>query len=122
MDGYSSCNLTICQHFDQAGLLCNTQCNQLVEGKLFIRGSCDQADAVQPEYCVLLAEDISKATLWQAAVQRHLAALKTTHRARARTRTLALMSTGRGLTHTRSHTTTNTLLVAVCALGRFQIR
>src|SRR5882757_3754830 len=122
MYGYSSRNLAVRQHLDQAGLLCNTQCNQLVEGKFLIRGRCDQTDAVQPEYSVLLAEDIREAALWQAAVQRHLAAFKTTHRARARTRTLTLVSTGRGLTHTRSHTTANTLLIAVCALGRLQIR
>ena len=63
----------------------------IVEGNL---GLAQLGDAVQIHHGVFGAEDVGESALGQAAVQRHLAALKTAHQARTGTRTLALVAAG----------------------------
>src|SRR5262245_10992909 len=58
---------------------------------------------------VLLAKDVGESTLGQAAMQRHLTALKTAQQPRTATRTLTFMSARRGLAHARTHSATHTL-------------
>src|SRR6266536_3104741 len=56
-----------------------------------------------------LAKNIGESTFRHAAMQRHLAAFKTANHARASTRTLALVSTGRSLAHAGAHTAPHAL-------------
>src|SRR5579863_709093 len=58
-----------------------------------------------------LAENIGKAALGHAAMQRHLAAFKSAHHTRTAARTLAFVATRRGFAHPGAHTATHTLLV-----------
>src|ERR1017187_3097178 len=57
----------------------------------------------------LLLKDVGKSALGQAAMQRHLAAFKSTLLAEARTRTLALGTARRGLAMPRAHAAANPL-------------
>jgi len=50
-----------------------------------------------------------KPRLGQTAMQRHLAAFKSAHHARAAARALAFMTTGGSLAHARAHATANSL-------------
>jgi hypothetical protein len=73
---------------------------------------------VQIHHRVLGAEDVGKAALGQAAVQRHLAALKAAHQAGAGAAALALVAAGRGLAHAGSHAAADTLAPGVGFSGR----
>src|SRR5581483_4194307 len=60
---------------------------------------------------IFLTENVGEAALRQAAMQRHLAAFKSTHHARTTARTLALMAAGRSLAHARAHAASDALPV-----------
>ncbi len=112
-------DLAVGQHLHQAvALLQDAVLGELVQRELRL---AELGDGVEAEDGVLHAEDVGEAALGQAAVQRHLAALKAAHQAGARTRSLALVAAGGRLAHARAHTAANALLVFIRLLGRLQI-
>ena len=84
-------------------------------------GGGDLGDAVEAEDLVLDAEDVGEAALGQTAVKGHLAAFEAAHERGAGAGALTLVSAGRGLTHARTHTAADALLVFVRLLGGAEI-
>src|ERR1700751_641080 len=77
---------------------------------------------IQIQHRVFSPENVRKPALRQPALQRHLAAFKSTHQARARTRSLSLVPTRRRLAVARTHSAPNALPVPIRLLRRPQIR
>jgi hypothetical protein len=80
-----------------------------IDGRL-----AEEHQLVEVHNVKFLAEDVGEAALRHAAMQRHLAAFKTTHHARTTARTLPFMSAGRGFAHAGPHTAADALLVLRC--------
>src|SRR5437016_3399014 len=68
------------------------------------------------------AKDVGEAALGHAAMERHLAAFKSAHHARATARTLTFVSAGRGLAHAGTHAAADTLLARIRLLRCSNIR
>src|SRR5271156_5409075 len=115
MNGDGGCELSVIEYLDEAVLLAEeAKGDDLVQGELGdLLGSGNLGDAVEAEDLVLDAEDVGEAALGQTAVKGHLAAFEATHEGGSGARALTLVSAGGGLTHTRTHTTADTLLVFV---------
>src|SRR5581483_6724615 len=71
----------------------------------------DSSQLIQIYNVEFLTEDVGEAAFRHTAMQRHLAAFKTTHHSRTTAGTLALMPAGRSLSHARSHAAAHALLV-----------
>src|SRR5439155_24610760 len=74
-----------------------------------------------------LAEDVGESALGKTTMQRHLTAFESAHHARTGTRTLTFVSTGRSLTHARTHTASDTLflfrrLVRLTEVGEIHLK
>src|ERR1019366_116537 len=112
MNGERLGQLAIAQNLDQR-LLARCQSELLVILNLDL-SDAEIFKTIEVEHGVLGAEDVDEAALRDAAMQRHLAAFKTTHQAEARTRSLAVVATGCCFAHARAHTTADTLAPGVC--------
>src|SRR3977135_4206949 len=77
---------------------------------------------LQADNTEFLAENISKAALRHAAVQRHLAAFKPAYHARTRSRTLPFVATRGSLAHAGAHTATHAFALFRCVLRCSNIR
>src|ERR1700722_14079104 len=123
VDRNSSLQLSVVENLDQAILLAQqAKRDDLVQRELgLIRSSIDLSNAVKSKNGVFHAEDVREAALRQTTVQRHLAAFKAAHQLRTRAGALTLVTTGRGLTHARTHTAADTLLVFIRLLGGAEI-
>src|SRR5437588_66645 len=110
--------ISITQYFDQIVLADEAARNQHLDRDLRLP---QLQQTAQVDHRVLSTEDVREATLRDAAVQRHLAAFKTAHLARARTRKLSFMSTGRCLAVPRTHSAPNALLRTVRILRWMKI-
>src|ERR1700730_8217905 len=69
---------------------------------------------------VLFSKDVGEPSLRQAAVQRHLTAIKASHDAVARDRSGALGAAARIFAATAAHALPNTLLLVLLPAGRFE--
>src|ERR1700688_4841767 len=115
VDGDRGLDLSVIEDLDQAVLLAEeAKGDDFVEGELGdIFGGGNLGDAVEAEDLVLDAEDVGKAALRQTAMKGHLAAFEAAHQRGAGAGALTLVSPGGGLTHARTHTTADALLVFV---------
>jgi hypothetical protein len=103
---------SICERRDNAGLLEHHQVD-LVDGELLQFGQADHLD--------IATRERREATLGQATVQRHLAALEADLVEAACARLLALVATTRGLAPAGADATTDAMAIALGAIGRFEI-
>src|SRR3984957_18285216 len=124
MNGDGGCELSVVEDLYEAVFLAEeAKGDDLVQGELGdLLGSSNLGDAVEAEDLILDAEDVGKAALGQTTGKGHLAAFKAAHEGRTRAGALTFVSTGGGLTHARTHTAADTLLVFIRLLGGAEIR